>query len=728
MKLKFRLSLIVSLIVVAVIASISIVLLLKASNMQRKTAESEVTNIIGVASKDLQINFEIYLDAINTLSYIMADFQVVQIDERRQRFDDNMHFVMTSMPSMIGICTVWLPGTIDKLSDPYDTWWTRRHTNMPEQAEWTRGSGGEPAQESYAEVSASIKKLTGPIITNPRKGTLNNKEIWYVQLRVPIIATESRSVVGMIGVNVDLSYAQQLIQNAATLRENYKNGREILVSTDGTMAAHYNESFIGKNISDPEQFKILGQQAYDDTMKTLETGDPNIGQNSGRFFVSYPFYIGQIKTPWTVLCAVPASDVFEDITSMKWFTLISAAIFLMAATVVIFFVSSNITSRIVRIGDAMKDIAQGEGDLTRRIKADSQDEIGVMGEYFNQTMDKIQKLVVNIKEETVHLSDTGAELSSNMTETAAAINEITSNIQSIKDSVTKQASSVNQTNNTMEAITNHIAKLGDLVDKQTASVSQSSSAIEQMLANIQSVTQTLGKNVENVRVLSEASEVGRNGLQDVSSDIQQIARESQGLLEINAVMENIASQTNLLSMNAAIEAAHAGEAGKGFAVVADEIRKLAESSGDQSKTIAAVLKKIKDSIEKITTSTEAVLNKFEAIDTGVKTVSDQEENIRNAMEEQNAGSQQILEAVGLLNEISSMVKSVSEDMEKGSKEVMQESRNLENITDEVSGGMNEMATGAEQINTAVSRVNQISSNNKTNIDTLVNEVSKFKVE
>ncbi len=168
-----------------------------------------------------------------------------------------------------------------------------------------------------------------------------------------------------------------------------------------------------------------------------------------------------------------------------------------------------------------------------------------------------------------------------------------------------------------------------------------------MLANIQSVTQTLMKNVENVTELTQSSEAGHEGLRDVAYDIQDIARESEGLLEINAVMENIASQTNLLSMNAAIEAAHAGESGKGFAVVADEIRKLAESSSEQSKTISTVLKKIKASIDKISLSTDNVLKKFEVIDRGVKIVAEQEENIRNAMEEQDQGSKQILEAIGI---------------------------------------------------------------------------------
>ena len=194
------------------------------------------------------------------------------------------------------------------------------------------------------------------------------------------------------------------------------------------------------------------------------------------------------------------------------------------------------------------------------------------------------------------------------------------------------------------------------------------------------------------------------------------------------MMQNIASQTNLLSMNAAIEAAHAGEAGRGFAVVAGEIRKLAESASKQSKTTSAVLKKIKSSIDKIITSTRLVLERFEAIDSGVKTVAEQSENIRNAMEEQSEGSKQILEALASLNDITQQVRGSSTEMLEGSKEVIQESKNLEIVSQEISGGMNKMASGADQINIAVNRVNELSGKNREDIALLIREVSRFKIE
>jgi len=208
------------------------------------------------------------------------------------------------------------------------------------------------------------------------------------------------------------------------------------------------------------------------------------------------------------------------------------------------------------------------------------------------------------------------------------------------------------------------------VSEQAVAVTQSSNAIEKMIASIQSVTNTLHKNAESVKELQEASEIGHTGLSGVAADIQEITRESESLMEINSVIQSIASQTNLLSMNAAIEAAHAGESGKGFAVVADEIRKLAESSSAQSKTISTVLKKIKTSIDTITKSIEDVLRNFEAIGEGVKTVAEQDKNILNAMEEQGQESKQIRQAVERVNELTQGIKAESNQMVESSRKAL----------------------------------------------------------
>jgi len=224
------------------------------------------------------------------------------------------------------------------------------------------------------------------------------------------------------------------------------------------------------------------------------------------------------------------------------------------------------------------------------------------------------------------------------------------------------------------------------VEEQSSSVAASSAATEEMIANVRSVTDTLASNSKSVGELQEASAAGHKSLHDVVADIQEIARESESLLEINAVMENIAAQTNLLSMNAAIEAARAGESGKGFSVVAGEIRSLAESSTAQSNTIKDVLSSIKESIDKITRSTDGVMGKFSAIEGGVKTVAEQEDSILRAMEEQGHGSKQILQAVGSVNDITHRVKEAARRMVETSKAAMQKADSAEALhTDELTG-------------------------------------------
>lgn len=390
-------------------------------------------------------------------------------------------------------------------------------------------------------------------------------------------------------------------------------------------------------------------------------------------------------------------------------------------------ISRSITKPLVQTITILKDISEGEGDLTRKIEVKSHDEVSDMAKYFNLTFDKIRNLVALVRSQSNSLLILGENLSSNMAETATAINEITANIQSIKNQTLSQSASVTETSATMEQISKGIDKLNQLILDQSANVTESSSAIEEMMANIGSVTTTLVKNSENIKQLTFSSEAGRKVLDIITLGIKDVAKESDGLMEIGQIIQNIASQINLLSMNAAIEAAHAGDSGRGFAVVADEIRKLAESSSTQTKTIGTVLKRIKDSIAKIIIYSEDVATNFNTIENEVKIVTEQEDGIRRAMEEQNEGSKQVLEAISILNDITQKVQASSIEMLTGSKQVSKEAVNMNMITQEITGGMNEMASGAEQMTVAVNAVNELSLENKVSIDSLINEVNKFKI-
>ncbi|MHC6202518.1 methyl-accepting chemotaxis protein [Breznakiellaceae bacterium SP9] len=548
-----------------------------------------------------------------------------------------------------------------------------------------------------------------------------------VMLAAPIFQSDAPGA-PVIAVLISRKDAMFLSDMVSGIKKSFQSEYAMLVNNNGVIVAHPERDLV------LDQYNLITSGQSDSSLKSMGdmvssalragSGIASFSEKNGGNRISAFTQVPGFS--WTLFVNVAQNDFSKTITELTMIIIGIGIICIIVGIGIAIIIGRGIAKPIVSMASTLEAI--GEGDLTAAINLYSKDEIGNLAQYFNQSTDKIKNLIVNIKKQAAVLSDIGSDLSTNMTETAAAINQIAANIQSIKSRMLNQSAGVTETNATMEQMTVNIDKLSGHIEKQSGSVSRSSSAIEQMLASIQSVTQTLVKNGDNVHELSEAAEVGRSGLQDVATDIQEIARESEGLLEINAVMENIASQTNLLSMNAAIEAAHAGEAGKGFAVVADEIRKLAESSSEQSKTISTVLKKIKTSIDKITHSTDSVLKKFDAIEDDVRTVSEQEEQIRSAMEEEGQGSRQILESIGQLNEVTLMVKNGSEEMLEGSRQVITEGRNLELATAEITNGINEMSCGADQINVAVNEVNSLSDRNKENINILVREVSRFKIE
>jgi len=737
MSLRIKLTTIILVMILVSVAVLSVFNLTRSSSLQLDTTHTYAQTLAKLNAKEVQRQMEVFTDYGNVLVQIFNSYEDTEMSGRRAMYDDVMRSLIATVDSIAGIWTAWFPGTIDNYDDrlgQYQTYFHRMNGPVVREP-----AGFEGWQGHLGRVTA--QGLTSTTGREPAFQEL--ADVFWADVtgrgNVPIVAAiytfknNSGKIVGLVGINF-ISTVQQIVDDL--VKEVYDGaGTAAIYSDNATAIAHWDKERVKENMKTNAKEKALFGSDTDRLADTILHGNIAILEKNSPILKTQVYYIfqpilvtGFETTPWSLQLGIPITEITKPIKALISYAILFAAVLLVLAAVITLFVVSSIIKPIIGVTATLKDISEGEGDLTHVIAVSSKDEVGDLAKYFNKTLEKIKNLIIVIKNEATSLSNIGNDLASNMTETAAAINQITANIQSIKGRVINQSASVTETNATMEQVITNINKLNGHVENQSRNVSQASSAIEQMVANVNSVTSTLVNNAANVNTLKEASEIGRAGLQDVATDIQEISRESEGLLEINAVMENIASQTNLLSMNAAIEAAHAGEAGKGFAVVADEIRKLAESSGEQSKTIGTVLKKIAESIKKITSSTENVLTKFEAIDSGVKTVADQEENIRNAMEEQGEGSKQVLHSAGSLNELTQQVKSGSEEMLSGSQEVMKESQNLEKVTQEITSGMNEMASGADQVNIAVHHVNEISAKNREGIDTLMREVSRFKVE
>lgn len=447
-------------------------------------------------------------------------------------------------------------------------------------------------------------------------------------------------------------------------------GVSALISENGLIIASSGDSkVVDKLFATEDAKKILSTSSVN--------GDGVINTANGKYYLFYSIVEG---TDWRNCIVISEAEVLSIFR--KIFSIIIISNFVIGIAV-IFGVIVNLirkTQPLIVLEQSINKIASGNADLTKRIelKRKKNDEVGSIIDSFNGFMEKLQSIIVVIKQLKDELLKVDSDLDAGTQDTATSISQIISNIKNVENGINSNSESVDQTTTVLDKISIGIDNLNNMIESQSACVTEASAAVEQMIGNINSVNSSVGKMAASFESLEQSSSEGVKKQDDVNSRILVIASESQSLQEANAVISSIAEQTNLLAMNAAIEAAHAGEAGKGFSVVADEIRKLSETSSEQSKTIGNQLQKITDGIEEIVSASKIASETFSAVSNEMVETNNLVSQIKNAMQEQGEGSRQISLALTQMNDSTVQVRESSKQMSEGGKEILNEIKTLQN--------------------------------------------------
>jgi methyl-accepting chemotaxis protein dmcA len=565
--------------------------------------------------------------------------------------------------------------------------------------------GYDPRQRSWYKQAA---EANGAIVITP---------VYIATDGTPVVAVAKAikdgngTLLGCVGVDINLSDLTSFISSVKIGNTGYC----MLVQDDGMIladAAH--SAFISKNLSDVDAaFAKITQKKEGSVFITLD----------GKQRKAYIFPFPELR--WKLIVIVEQREILS-----LFYALVRIMILIGLLMFVIYFTLAIIAARALkryfaRLESMFEKIAAG--DLTDRVAVKRNNEIGRLMTNLNMAIEHTHTMLTVLKEEADKMTAIGSDLSSNMEETAAAVKQISSNATTVKEKALMQAAGVTETAAAGEQIQRKLNLLVEGITRQSESITQSSALITRTAENMLRINKILSQNDELIKTVYGQMKAGTDGARAANEFVKKIAERSEALLEASQVIQNIASQTNLLAMNAAIEAAHAGESGKGFAVVADEIRKLAEESNMQGKQIGAVIKESTEIIAQVSEAGIQAEKTFTDVYGLISNISEKEDSIVDLMREQEENGTQVLSAIETINKVTKDVSTASIEMLEGGKQIAEEMQKLAEITRETTDSMTEIASGAEQITDAVEEVVSITEQNKTSIDHLAQEVGKFRI-
>ena len=534
---------------------------------------------------------------------------------------------------------------------------------------------------------------------------LKEVKLWF---DVKMFNTTGEAI-GFAGVAIDIGHAIEKMKQSIPSSHSWI----ALLSNNDTLELCSNNDLSGKKLD-----SITGALTAVAGHNGLSYyTDPTIGR-----VVIAKKQLGDL--PYHSIIAVPIKDFVPPIFSILGYSIIWTVCLIVVIIIINQILLRYLFGRFTRLNTIFNKVA--EGDFTVKALIHS-DELGNIASAMNDAIEKIRASFATIANTTKNMQTVSQTLSAKMMESSVALNEITGNIENVENRIMVQHTEVTETAAKINTIAQTISSLDSHIDHQADSISASAISIGDIIKNIQIVQDRAEKNLQSIKTMEKTTHTGKETVAMVVDVTKVVTEQSEGLLDAITVIQNTASQTNLLAMNAAIEAAHAGEAGKGFAVVADEIRKLAEESGAQGTSITKVLEELKHKIESLNGAGPLVAEQFEKISSMMDFIYRQEDGMIRTMKEQMQGAQTVLGVINDMNAVTTKVKKNSNEILTGASDISDGVGKLSRLSDDITHSITEMAKGVMEVNQAIQEINSIAVSNTKNATSVAEEIEKFRV-
>lgn len=369
-----------------------------------------------------------------------------------------------------------------------------------------------------------------------------------------------------------------------------------------------------------------------------------------------------------------------------------------------------------------------DGDLKNRVNIQFNDIVGRLSRNFDTSIDKISSLIHSMKSTATSNLEINNNLSDKVSQGLNESDKIYKISENNSDQIDNLMTHINNSSSAVEEILSLTNSFKERTTHQDMAIEQSSASIEEMTASINNVATITREKLKQTEKLVEITGLGKNRIDETRDVTATISQSANSMMEMISVIDNIASQTNLLAMNAAIEAAHAGEAGKGFAVVADEIRKLAESTATNTLYITNSLNSLKEDVEKALKTSDESETSFSQIEELVTEVADSFNEIENSMKELNIGSQDILLNSGSLKDISTEMVMGTMEMIAGVEEISDSLGIIKDFGNETRSSMIDIKQRASSIHELSEHIAGLTEDSNNKFDIIYSKLDNFKIK